>query len=115
MSTIDPIRIVTGSHRTEFDGMPVGKPSVNESVEVVMHLRRKRVLHTPALMSAGLFLPRHILKAQFGAAEDDVAAVVEFARAHDLWVDKIESNKRLIRLHANLSIGNADAGKSGDR
>ncbi len=104
MSTIDPLRIVPGSHRLEFSGLPVGKPGINETVDVVLQLRRKRPLHAHALLEAKLLLPRQVLEAQFGSDEDDVAAVIEFAHDNDLWVDKVERNKRLITLHGSVRV-----------
>ena len=104
MSKIDPLRIVPGSHRPEFNGLPEGKPGVNETVEVILLLRRKRPLNAHALIEAGVTLPMQVLEDLFGSDEDDVDVVREFARANGFWIDKVEKNKRLITLHGSVRI-----------
>ena len=103
MSTFDPFRVLPGSHRQEFAGTPFGRPAAKESVQVVLHLRRKQKLHVESVISTRFILPS-VLETQFGMDEEDLAAVLEFAHDHGLWVDQIERDKRLVTVHATAGV-----------
>lgn len=102
MTQLPTYRAVAGTNRPKFVGIEDGKPSAIESVALMFQLRRRargKLLSQPT--DIGRPKPRGLLKAELSADEEDIQLVVNFANQNDLWIDHIDTNKRLIHVHAS--------------
>ncbi|MGA3004442.1 MAG: S53 family peptidase [Acetobacteraceae bacterium] len=107
-----------GSERQSLRGAKaVGKADPTERLEVSVLLRRSnadalkdRVSKLARREPAGEHLTREAFAQQFGARDDDIAAVRKFARAHNLAVVQEHAGRRTMVLSGTVAQFNAAFG-----
>lgn len=96
---------VSGSARAPLPGaVAVGKADPNERLEVTVILRRASAL-PPA--HEGKRVTREAFAAQYGARDDDIAAIRKFAQAHHLSVVQSDAARRTVILSGTVADFNA--------
>ncbi len=102
---------LTGSERQPMRGAKaVGKADPKERLEVTMLLRRgnadmlqERVRKLANREDVGGYLSREEFERQFSAADEDIAAIEKFAKAHGLIVAHTHAGRRTVMLSGTVA------------
>lgn len=89
------------SNRKQPPGTLTGKANGNEVINVTVLLRRKNPIE-PFLKNQPGHFSREEFAARFGASEEDIAAVEEFAHAFDLTVVESSIPRRSVILRGSV-------------
>lgn len=100
--TTEPRTVLPGSEkRAPVSARQIGTPAPEERIEVTLRLRPREALPTPG--EATPVLTPEQFSGRYGATAEDMQAVADFARGHQLDVTESSQERRTVIVSGQLS------------